>query len=122
MKKFRLAKLISKHSTYNPQIGAVIYKGNKAISVGFNKKKSHPVFANEDRFYSLHAEMGAIINAKQDLTGCSIYVYREYKDGSPALAKPCHLCMPSIIEAGITKIYYSDSNAQGYSVINLKEI
>jgi deoxycytidylate deaminase len=119
MKKFRLAKLISIHSLHQHKIGAVIYKNNKPISVGFNKIKSHPKLANEDRFYALHAEMSAIINAKQDLTNCTIFVYREYKDGKPALAKPCDNCLSSIIESGIKKIFYSDSNDQGYSVIKL---
>lgn len=119
MDKFRLAKLISKESTHFPQIGAVIYKGNRVISLGFNKIKSHPKLANEDRFFSLHAEMSAILNAKQNLKGCTIYVYREYQDGDPALAKPCKHCMPNLIEAGISKVYYTDNNDDGYSVLKL---
>lgn len=111
---------MAKHSTCNPQVGAVIYRGSTVIGVGFNKIKSHPKLANEDRFYSLHAEMSAIINAKQDLKGCSIYVYREFKDGNVALSKPCNLCMPSIIESGITKIYYTDDKSEtGYSKIKV---
>lgn len=121
MKKFRLAKTVSKLSEYSVKVGAVIYKGNKVISTGYNKLKSHPIFANEDRFFSLHAEMSAIINAKCDLTGCIMYVYREFSDGSVALAKPCKWCMPSIIEAGITTIFYTDEKQnKGWSKINLK--
>jgi dCMP deaminase len=113
--------MISRHSEYTVQIGAVIYRGNKVISVGFNKVKSHPKLANEDRFYSLHAEMSAIINAKQELKGCSIYVYREFKEGGYALAKPCNRCMATIIESGITKIFFTDTNERGYSCIKVNK-
>jgi deoxycytidylate deaminase len=103
-------------------MGCVIFRGNKVISVGFNKMKSHPEFATEDRFYSLHAEMDAIIKAKQDLSGCIMYVYREYKDGGVALAKPCILCMPSIIESGIKKVFFTDpSSKKDYSIIKLTD-
>jgi dCMP deaminase len=120
MDKFRLAKLISKESEHFPQIGAVIYKGNKVVSLGFNKIKSHPILANEDRFYSLHAEMSAMLNAKQDLKGCTIYVYREYQNGDPALAKPCKHCMPTLIDAGISKVYFTDGNSEdGFSFLKL---
>jgi len=102
-------------------MGAVIFRGNKVVSTGFNKMKSHPRYANEDWYYFLHAEMMAIINAKQDLTGCSIYVYREFKNGDGyALAKPCDSCMAAIIESGISRVYFTDNNnPKGYSYMKV---
>lgn len=121
MKRFRMAKIASSCSDYNPSIGCAIYRGNKLVSIGFNKKKSHPKLANSDRFYSLHAEMSALLNAKQDVSGCTMYVYREFRgNGKPALAKPCTNCMPSIIEAKISRVVYTDNtNELGYSIIKL---
>jgi deoxycytidylate deaminase len=55
----------------------------------------------------------AIIKAKQDLTGSSIYVYRETKNGALGLAKPCPSCREAIREAGINKVYYTIET--GYS-------
>lgn len=114
-KRFRLAKLISKQSEYKIQLGAVIYKSSKPISFGFNYLKTHPIFAKE--FGSIHAEISAILKAQTDLTGASIYVYREFKDGSLANAKPCSDCMKAIITSGITRIYYTTNN--GYEEIKL---
>ena len=116
-RKFRLAKLASYHSDYSIKIGAVIYKGNRVVSFGFNYLKSHPIFAN--KFASIHSEISAILKAKTDLTGCHIYVFREYKNKKFALALPCKECMKAIIEAGITRIYYTTSDDSYYKEIKL---
>ena len=121
-KKFRMAKQAASLSELNPAIGAAIYRGNKLVSIGCNKKKSHPLLANEDRFYSLHAEMTAILNAKQDLDGCDIFVYREFRHNSqPALAKPCDDCMIVLLDQNLKRCYYTDNNrVEGYDMIKLK--
>jgi dCMP deaminase len=104
-KFFNLAKKLSLHSTH-PQhkLAAVVTRRNKVISLGFNKYKTSP--RSPHPFYSLHAEVSAIINAKQDLQGCSIYVYRETKNGTLGLSRPCHSCLNAIQEAGIKVMYY----------------
>jgi dCMP deaminase len=106
IKFFQVAKAASKHSDHPAhQLGAVIVKGNKIISVGFNKNKTHT--KSNHAWKRLHAELCAIIKAKQDLTGSSIYVYRETKNGNLGLSRPCASCMEAIKEAGINKIYYT---------------
>jgi dCMP deaminase len=111
--------MISKESEQTFKVGAVIYKGNRVVSIGFNKMKSHPKLANSDRYYALHAEMSAILNAKQDLTGCVMFVYREFANQKPAISRPCKNCLPVIIESGIKAVYYSDDNKDGYSILKL---
>jgi deoxycytidylate deaminase len=115
---FRLAKQIaelSDHPTY--KMGALIGK-QRPVAIGANMMKSHPVFADGERWYSIHAEMKALVNAKCSVDGHDIYVYREDAEGNPALAKPCDECMAVLIEAGIKNIYFS--NAEGsFSVIRL---
>ena len=111
MKKrfFDLAKSISVHSDH-PQhkLGAVITRGNRIISLGYNKNKTHT--KSNHNWKRLHAEISAIIKATEDLNNCSIYIYRQKKDGSLGMARPCVTCMLAIKESGIKKICYSTEN------------
>jgi dCMP deaminase len=103
---FDLAKKVSKLSNHTRhQLGAVIVRGSKVVSVGINNIKTHP--KSPHPYKSLHCEMSAILLAKQDLTGCEIYVYREVKTGAPAMSRPCVYCMPFIQDTGITQIHYT---------------
>lgn len=115
-KYFDLARKVSKLSTHNRfLLGAVVVDGSKIISVGANKLKTHPKSTHPYR--SLHAEMAAIIAAHQDLSKCSMYVYREIKSGVPAIAKPCIYCQLMIQEAGLKHVYYSTDG--GYETLAL---
>lgn len=105
-KFFDLAKKISKLSNHPRfQLGAVIVRGSKVISVGINHIKTHP--KSPHPFKSLHCEMAAVLLAKQDLTNCEIYVYREIKSGEKAISRPCVYCIPFIQDVGIKKIHYT---------------
>lgn len=81
----------------NPIVGAVIFNENGAISEGFHQ--SGP-----------HAEVVAINNAKEDLTGASIAVTLE----------PCNHhgktppCTDALISSGIRNVYFavSDPNSE----------
>lgn len=104
-----MAKLVSSMSKDpSHKIGAVIVdKNNKVISMGFNGfahgiEDSEERLNNKDikRLLMLHAEENAILHAKQDLSGCDIYIY-----GYP----PCVHCMSLIIQSGIKSIYYTNS-------------
>lgn len=104
---FDLAKALSKKSTYHHQMGAVVVKKSRVIGVGFNKpSKTHP--KSNTKFNTIHAELDAILGLdRSDLKGADIYVFREYKDGRPAMAKPCPHCQQLLIEVGIRNIYYT---------------
>ena len=88
------------------KVGAVIIKNGKPISFGYNSYKTHPLMGN---LKTLHAEVCAIIRVqhKIDLTGCTMIIFREHKDGSNAMSKPCPICERIIKEFGIVKIIYS---------------
>ena len=106
-KFFDLAKKMSVHSTH-PQfnIGCVIVKGNRVISLGTNKLKTHTRANNT--YQQLHAEIVAILAAdRHDLKGCNAYTYRAHKDGTLAIAKPCVHCQMALAEAGIAKAYFT---------------
>ena len=44
----------------------------------------------------------------------SIFIYREWKTGEFAMARPCPACMRMIQDLGITRIVYSTNNRNGY--------
>ena len=85
------------------KVGAVIVDDKKrVVSLGFNgfpRGASDSALIHISRDVKLkqiiHAEMNAILFAKQDLTGCTIYV-------SPLA--PCAQCASVIIQSGITRV------------------
>lgn len=104
---FELAKRASAHSNHpDHPMGSVIVRGNKVISIGFNSCKTHT--RSTHPFKGTHAELSAILKAREDVRGCSIYIYRATKNGNLGLAKPCQWCQTMLKEAGITTWYYSD--------------
>lgn len=84
----------------------MVVRANEIIGVGFNKKKTHPL--SQTRFNNIHAELSAVINAaREDLSDCSIYVYRETKNGKMAMARPCVHCMELLRRMNLGRIFYS---------------
>jgi len=97
-----MAKLVSTWSKDpSTKVGAVITnEKNRIISVGFNgyaRGVQDQGLENREEKYAkvLHGELNAILFAKQDLCGCTLYVY-------PLL--PCSVCMSIIIQVGIKKV------------------
>jgi diaminohydroxyphosphoribosylaminopyrimidine deaminase/5-amino-6-(5-phosphoribosylamino)uracil reductase len=76
----------------NPSVGCLIVKNDKIISIGQTGYKGRP-----------HAEINAINNSVQDLSGSKMYVTLE----------PCNHygktppCTNSIIKSGINEVFYS---------------
>ena len=101
-----LAAKASKESPMRFQMGAVIIKKGKILSVGNNSYKTHPKYGSGKYCY-LHAEGAAIYNAiinRKDLCGAEIYVYRRYG----RISKPCKYCLELIKSVGIKKIIYTN--------------
>jgi dCMP deaminase len=78
-----LARLVSTWSKDpSTQVGAVITRGKFVVSLGFN---GHPkgvadtperLEIRENKYRTIiHAEINAILTAKQDLEGCTIYLW-----------------------------------------------
>lgn len=83
------------------KVGAYISRDKRPVMHGFNGfpaecDDSPEIYANRERKYRrvLHAEQNAILFAKQDLDGCTIYVTHA----------PCSRCVAMIIQSGITRI------------------
>jgi len=112
---FQIARLISTMSTHGRfKVGAVIAKKGKLIAAGVNSDKSHPVQKHYDRVrgfkthHNCHAEVRAVLNSRLNvLTGCSIYVYRETKNGTLGKSRPCPACIKMLRDYDIKHIYYT---------------
>lgn len=104
----KLAKLVATWSKDpSSQIGAcVVDKKNRIVSVGFN---GLPVGTNDDRVHIrevkyetiIHAEENALLFARRDLRGCTLYV----------TTLPCSRCSSKIIQSGIRKVVCPEPSA-----------
>lgn len=91
------------------KVGAVITRGKFVVSLGFN---GHPAgiedsaarLENREMKYKtiIHAELNAILSARQPLEGCTLYVV-------PFM--PCSACGAVIVQSGIKRVvtYESDN-------------
>jgi deoxycytidylate deaminase len=116
------AAKVAANSEHRTQLGVVIAKGKRVISVGWNKYKSHPrqlsYIKDGKRIQtgSVHAELDAIIGVPQKhLEGATLYIARVLADGACGLSRPCSACRKVIRAAGIRKIVYTE-NDNKYSV------
>jgi len=104
----RFIKLAQEISTWSKdagtRVGAVIVRPDRTIcSVGFNGfprgvEDSPSAIANRDTklLRTIHAELNAILSAKEPLTGYSLFVWP---------FQPCAQCAAAIIQAGIADVY-----------------
>jgi len=95
----------------NPLVGCVIVKEDKILSTGFHQK-----------YGSFHAERNAILNAKEDLQGATLYCNLE-----PCMHKNKQTppCVPLIISSGIKRVVVSNTDTnpsvKGKGIVQLKE-
>jgi len=90
------------------QVGAVIVRRDKTIaSVGYNGfprgcEDRPEYYADRDIKYPrvVHAEVNAILSAKEPLNGYTLYV--DFK--SPGLSPACANCAGIIIQSGINRV------------------
>jgi deoxycytidylate deaminase len=103
----RLARLTARNSTaVNYKLGAVLARGRKVLGVGFNDPlKTHP--SSNTYGQKIHAELAAIINARCDLNGATLYVFRSGKNERPLLSKPCLHCQALIEREGIKTVVFT---------------
>lgn len=104
-------------SEYFPyHVGAVIFKGSKIYSFGWNDVRSCTGIHNRYKNFkeSLHAEQMAVsrMSDKHMLKGMSILVMRQNISGTLSMAKPCEMCREMLDHFGIRWMYYSDRRGQ----------
>lgn len=130
---FKLAKEESKKADYcgcagNVAIGSVIVYHGSVLARGHNSNKTHSQqakfnkwrYKNEGNKYlpsKLHSELMALNKIKYldiDFSKVHLYIYRQYKDGTLALSKPCPSCEAAIREMGIRHVHYTGSGSYIY--------
>jgi deoxycytidylate deaminase len=120
---FEAAKAVSKLSDHNQKMGCVIVNKHRIISSGFNSEtKCHRIQAQLDMNYyrmhssgKIHAETSALLPLRHlDLSKASVFIYRELKDGTKALARPCPCCQKLIKQLGIRHVYYTGNDSLVY--------
>lgn len=121
-KLIQLSKNVTINSNMRPKLGAIIFRKNRILGIGYNFRKTHPhPIKNMGMYWTIHAELMAILNSKEDLNNSEIFVFREFKNGALANAKPCHMCMELIKYVGIKKIIYTTNNFPFYETLKIKE-
>ncbi len=90
----------------------IVDKNNRVVSLGYN---GLPQGADESKmtlteyptkyYFSIHAEMNALIFARRDLTGCTVYDQ----------IATCENCLKYCLQAGITRFVYSELRVHSYS-------
>nr|CAI9751369.1 deoxycytidinylate deaminase [uncultured phage]CAI9752254.1 deoxycytidinylate deaminase [uncultured phage] len=120
-----VAKAVSKTSDYHgAHLGCVVTYGKNVLSVASNSEKTHTLqriynryrdFNPDEVSNKLHSEVHALswlIGKDIDWSGVEIYVYREFRNGHPAISKPCPACANLIKDLGIKTMFYIDDKGQ----------
>lgn len=121
-----LALDTSFQSTYDRvKIGAVIARRSKLVSKAANLRTSHPLQKlYNDRSgrlapaHNCHAEINAIIQARDVLDGCDAYVGRWDRRGNLAMCKPCVACQAALRDVGIKSVTYTTREGIVYESIS----
>ena len=104
----KIAKVISEKSKDpSTKVGCVIVSANnETISFGYNgfiakcDEKFMSLEKPQKDYLEIHAEMNALIFAKRDLKGATVYVTHA----------SCENCLKHLAQAGIKRIVYEKSN------------
>jgi len=106
---------VKKPSKQRQDLTAIIYdKRGRVLSIGKNSYvKTHPLQAkhaakvNNPKAVFLHAEIAAIVRCKDLSKAFRMEVIRIGRDGNPAPANPCPICISAADAAGIKNITHS---------------
>lgn len=106
MSFIEIAHVIAKKSKDpSTKVGAVIVDSeNRIVSTGYNgfvskNNEDYMTFKRPMKYHlTIHAEMNALLFAKQDLTGKTMYITHS----------PCSECLKHILQCRIRTVYYSE--------------
>lgn len=126
---FDMAKTASHRSDFNNyKLGAVVIYRGGLLAMGYNSTKTSPVQKKYNRMRgydveasdvqnSVHAEVSCLSKIKYldiDFSKVTLYVYREHKNGTKAMARPCPACRKMIKDMGIKEVWFTTEDGYGY--------
>lgn len=126
---FNMAKAISQNSDFHQHhLGAVVIYRGGLLATGYNSTKTSPVQKQYNRargydveascaYNTVHAEVACLSKIRYldiDFSKASIYIYREHKNGTKALARPCPACRKMIKDMGIKEVWFTTEDGYGY--------
>jgi dCMP deaminase len=95
------------------KVGAVITRGKFVVSLGFNghpagiEDSANRLQDRETKYRTIiHAELNAILSARQPLEGCTLYVV-------PFM--PCSACGAVIVQSGIKRVVTLESDNERWA-------
>lgn len=127
----KIASDCAKNASYNGpsrvKLGCIAVYHGTILAKGWNSDKTHTDQArynhlryDEKRHYcpsKIHAEIEVLARIKYldiDFSKVTLFIYREFSNGTPALARPCISCENYIKQLQIGKIVYTTEN--GYAI------
>ena len=89
--------------------GAVLFKGPRVYSLGFNTNRIVGWTKNFGvNYWSMHAELACLHGmSDRQLKGADLMVIRINAFGKPTLSKPCEKCFQMMALKNIRRCYYS---------------
>lgn len=131
-----LARECAKTATYSGpskvKIGCVAVYHGTILAKGCNSDKTH---TTQEKYNYLrfdldktakycpskaHAEVSVLSRIKYldiDFSKVTLFIYREFKDGRPAMARPCESCAALAAATGIRVLVYTTPD--GYAIEHL---
>jgi len=88
------------------QHAAVVVRKGKIVSISVNYDKNNPKTVSCLSALSVHAEVRALRKLK-NTKGVTVYVARMYKNGKPALSRPCGDCSVYLANAGVRRVVHT---------------
>jgi deoxycytidylate deaminase len=91
---------------------AVIAKGGKVLSVGYNARGFHSFvecYKVKEHTCTIHAEIAAILAKRKKVRfeGSKVYVVRIRPNGTVAMSRPCEMCQQVLHNYGVKRAYFS---------------
>lgn len=132
---FKLARKASQDADYTGNsgvsIGCVAVYKNNVLARGYNSDRTHTLqrryniyrFNERGPHYfpaKCHAEIGVLQKIKYldiPLSKVHLYIYREFADGTPALARPCGACLAALQALKIKHIHYTTNNGYCHEIL-----
>lgn len=125
--------LIKEHSydeAVDHELCAIIVRGGKILSIGFNHHETNGFVESytsrirgvRDYCLSTHAEMSSVALARKkiDLHGADIFIARRRRlTDSFGLARPCAICQYILYKYGIRRAFYSIDDENTYGVMKI---